>query len=114
MASVYLLHFPPGLARGGHFLGVAPAGELGTAGDSPPPTITHGAGLAACPPGAVVADVWDCATAQEADALARRLRRQGGHRRLCSVCSPGNGRGQGRGWYQRERARMAQKEVTGG
>ncbi len=102
-ASVYLLHFPPGRADapqlGGHFLGVTP----GPVGDRAPAVIVRGPGRVATPAGATVADVWDCDDLPAAQALAAKFRRQGSRRRLCSVCSPGNRRGDGRGSYARGR-----------
>jgi hypothetical protein len=49
----------------------------------------------------VLADVWETTTRAEAFELERALKRQGGRARLCSICSPGNGRGGGKGRYPR-------------
>ncbi len=105
MASVYLLHItdqPDAGGLGGHYLGIsASAGEVAV-----PATITRGLGQTLTPVGATVADVWECGSRREAEALRARLARQGSRRRICSICSPGNGRGNGRGNYDRkERSR---------
>jgi predicted GIY-YIG superfamily endonuclease len=43
----------------------------------------------------ILADVWDCASAEDAFALERRLKKQANGSRICSICSPGNRRGTG-------------------
>lgn len=48
-----------------------------------------------------VADVWETSTRAEAFELERRLKKQGSRARLCSICSPGNSRGNGRGKWPR-------------
>ena len=45
----------------------------------------------------VVADVWETDTLEQAFDLERKFKKQGSRRRLCSICSPNNGRGLGRG-----------------
>jgi len=45
----------------------------------------------------VLADTWECSSKAEAYAFERRLKKQGGGARCCSICNPGNGRGGGRG-----------------
>jgi hypothetical protein len=96
---VYLLHWPRAGPLGRHYLGTA-ASE----GAIDVEQLTHGRGARPGPPGATIADVWEAETEQAAHALYRRLRRQGGRRRLCSVCSPGNSRGSGRGNYVRRKS----------
>ena len=103
---VYLLHYPRPLNRAGHYLGVA-ATEAAISTQH----ARHGAGWRLLDgTGAEIADVWECTDAREAEALYGRLKRQGGRRRLCSVCSPGNSRGGGTGRYERKPRAKAQKE----
>lgn len=94
---VYLLHYPRPGVHHGHYLGMAEA-EASIRTD----IIRHGAGWRSlaglAPVPATIADVWDCATVAEAEALYARLKRQGSRRRICSVCSPGNSRGVGGRW----------------
>lgn len=45
----------------------------------------------------VLADTWECETAEEARKLEKMLKRSGGGTRCCSICTPNNGRGAGRG-----------------
>lgn len=53
----------------------------------------------------VVADQWDCATREEAYRLAARLKgSHTGNKRICSICTPGNRRGQGGRWAHRKQA----------
>jgi hypothetical protein len=110
MATVYLLHFSPPGSLGGHYLAVAP-GDVST----PPATIRRGTGTVQTPTGAQVADVWETADLVSAQALRGRLARQGSRRRLCSICSPGNARGAGRGnWRSPERTAAAAKGAIPG
>jgi hypothetical protein len=104
MASVSLLHItdqPDAGGLGGHYLGVSH-----TADPVVPATITRGLGQTLTPVGATVADVWEVGSLAAARELRGRLARQGSRRRICSICSPGNSRGAGRGNYDRkERSR---------
>lgn len=95
---VYLLHYPRPLNRAGHYLGVAEAeASISTQ------HARHGAGWRALVgTGAEIADVWEAGSLAAAEALRGKLARQGGRRRLCSVCSPGNSRGAGTGRYARK------------
>jgi len=58
----------------------------------------------------ILADTWECASFEEARTFERRLKRQGGGARACSICRPGNGRGGGRG---RNRYGVQQAKVAG-
>ena len=75
----------------------------------------HGARLIKCLLQAggdfVLADTWECATAEEARTLERSLKRSGGAARCCSICKPGNGRGAGRGRNRYGMARAGESAV---
>lgn len=108
---VYLLHYDSPTGQAGHYLGTADdesAIDLSK--------VRHGHGWRSPPArGVTIADVWEVEDVAAADALRRRLSAQGGRARLCSVCSPGNGRGLGRGKYERRKASQpaaAQEETT--
>ena len=45
----------------------------------------------------VIADIFEFDTLAEAFAFERKLKLQGSRKRCCSICTPGNGRGMGRG-----------------
>lgn len=91
---VYLLHYAADHV-GSHYLGVAEDEAAIPLGEVP-----HGQG-ARHPAGATVADVWEVADAAQAGRLRAKLARQGSRARLCSICSPGNARGAGRGNWLR-------------
>lgn len=56
----------------------------------------------------IVADSWECTTAKEAYDLRRRLRcGKVKNKIICSICNPGNRRGQGGRW-----AHLRQAEAT--
>lgn len=57
----------------------------------------------------VVADSWECETAKEAYAFRQRLKNGGGvsNKTICSICNPGNRRGQGGRWAHRKQAEAA-------
>jgi hypothetical protein len=98
---VYLLHYADESTELGHYLGIADAELLIN-----PYAVPHGRGWRPVREGAplpVVADIWNASTPMAARALYARLRRQGSRRRLCSICSPGNARGAGRGKWERVR-----------
>lgn len=95
MPVVYLVHWTATVDRrglGGHYLAVS-------AKDDPelPLSLPRGTGRVQTPAGATIADVWPCDDIASAASLYRRLAAQGSRRRLCSICSPGNGRGGGTG-----------------
>ena len=95
---VYLLHYARPFTRAGHYLGVATSESAISTQHA-----RHGAGwrpLAGAQ--ATIADVWEADSLPAAEALRGKLARQGARGRLCSVCSPGNGRGGGTGRYTRK------------
>lgn len=97
---VYLLHFGKPFTRAGHYLGVVES-EAGIAVDSV--TIPHGRGRRSTAAVDVqVADVWETTDLPAAEALREKFKKQGSRKRLCSVCTPGNDRGGGRGKYPRK------------
>ena len=93
MAIVYLLHLPDQRTHG-HYLGVAESEA------AIPPTMRFGHGQRAVP-AHVLADVWETADLAAAQELLRKFQRQGSHKRHCSICSPGNARGEGTGRWSR-------------
>ena len=97
---VYLLHYPNGVELG-HYLGFADS-ELNINMHAVP----HGRGWRQVPEdinlAPVLADIWDADTVKAQHALYDKLSRQGSRRRLCSICTPGNARGAGRGNWERE------------
>lgn len=99
-ATVYLLHWPrPDGRLGRHYLGLA-ASEAAIDLTAVP----HGRGLRARRlrgPTPILADVWDLPSMAAAVAFRDKLRRQGGGGRKCSICAPGNARGEGRGRWIR-------------
>lgn len=98
MPIVYLLHADRPTAAGWrHYLGVAAAeADVSTA------TARHASGHRQLPAGMAIADVWECASPAEADALRAKLARQGSRAGMCSICTPGNARGLGRGRWDRQ------------
>lgn len=96
---VYLLHYPD-RATCAHYLGKADSED---AIDFT--RIPHGLGYRRFDPDEPepqIADVWEASTAAQQDALYWRLWKQGGRKRLCSICTPGNARGAGTGNWERE------------
>ena len=101
MASVYLLHWPAFYIYGGHYLSVSAKAD-----PEVPMVIVRGTGVVQTPEGAIVSDVWEARDLAEARRLRARLAKQGGRRRICSICSPGNARGAGTGnWERKGRSR---------
>lgn len=97
--TVYLLHFTSPLTHARHYLGCAR-----------PPTVInvaamrHGRGWKALEgAGVQLADVWELDSWPATEELYARLKRQGGRARICSICNPGNGRGNGKGRYERRK-----------
>lgn len=100
MAIVYLLHFPEQRLSGDrdqHYLGVAESEA------TIPRDLRCGRGRRPAPDH-VVADVWEAGDLHEAERLAAKFRKQGSRKRLCSICTPGNARGQGTGNWVRYNA----------
>lgn len=104
MTTVYLLHFTIPYKHARHYLGAtglpledrlnAHRGRVDFEGDTNygrPAKLLRAALLAGCD--WIVADVWECPSRAEAFELERRLKKQGGHARKCSICNPGNRRG---------------------
>lgn len=103
MAVVYLLHWLMPDASSRHYLGAAPNENAIDV-----ERMRHGAGVRQLPVEQAatlqIADVWDMPTIEAANGLRAMLAKQGGRRRLCSVCTPGNSRGGGRGrWLRTKR-----------
>lgn len=112
--SVYLLHFDRPFSHARHYVGVtgkpleerlaAHRGAVLHDGDRSygrQPKLLQAAQAAGITWS--VADVWEFASKAEAYGMERRLKRQGGHGRKCSICRPGNTRGDGRGKWPRKR-----------
>jgi hypothetical protein len=106
---VYLVCFAAGPGTGwlAHHLGVA-ASES----DINLRQVPHGAGWRSLPleaPSGVLVDVWEAADEPSAWARRDQLAKQGSRARLCSICNPGNSRGNGRGNYPRKGASKGAK-----
>lgn len=110
--TVYLLHFTTPFKHARHYLGATgmpledrlaahkqASDYVGDSSYGRPAKLLVAAAAAGVD--WVLADVWETATRAEAFELERRLKKQGGRGRICSICSPGNGRGNGRGRYER-------------